>query len=184
MKKIIAVLLALTLALSCFGMMLSCGGEEEPEKTELELFAEAVKNSATASVTAVITTKRDGVTLTANTTLNATTNTVEYQVLSSLDINQVPTDMTVTETLTAKSGENTIDVAALSLVAANLTDVAIANGTLTAKVSNPSALFGTTITTFTTADITVTMTDNVLTAITVSYTTTAGSAVTIVTTIS
>ncbi len=50
---------------------------------------------------------------------------------------------------------------------------------MTATVSNPSAFFGTTITTFQTAHITITTSGGVMTEMVVIYTTANGSAVTL-----
>ncbi len=239
MKKIIAMLLAMTLMLSVCGMLFSCGGDEpkpDPQpappahthtfdqkiisdsylvsaatetsaaiyyyacacgekgtqtfshgerlKTELELVMEAINSTAPTSVTTLITTVNSGVTLTARTTLNETANTVEYQVLNTLDINNPDIPMTKSETLTAKSGENTLDIGAMDFSGASFAAApTVENGVLTATISNPSAFFGTTLTTFTTASLTVTTVDGVMTAMTVAYTTTSGSTVTLTVTL-
>jgi hypothetical protein len=159
------------------GTNTSIGGAVEVDP--LLAFATVVANSTPDEVSCVITTVNAGTTLTARTTLTATSNTVEYQLLNTLDIDDDTTEMTRTETVTAKSGENTVVLSGLSIAEDNLADdYTIEGGVLTATVTNPSAFFGTTVS-YTQATVTVTTDSGVLTAMTVSYTAANGSTVTI-----
>ncbi len=182
MKKIIAVLLTLTLALSVCGMLVACGDKSKsaPPKTDLELFIESVLETEIYSVTTLITTTNRGSTLTARTTLNENTNTVEYQYLNKLDIDSIDTPWSTTETRTASNGENTIDISALDFSLENFESVPnVYAEVLTATIINPSAFFGTTLTSFETAELTITNDFNELVSIVVTYTTANGSEVTL-----
>ncbi len=143
---------------------------------------DTINATVVEEITVKITTTTAGATLKATTKMTGTTNSVEYEVLNKLDINTIPGEMTTKETVDAKSGVNTIVISALSFADENFTESSYEDGVLTATVSNPSAFFGTEITTFTTAEITISIENNYFVEMTVSYTTTSGSEVTLVAT--
>ncbi len=153
-------------------------------KTATERMLDAIAATNPASVTTTITTVNSGVTLTASSTLAGNSGTVEYRVLNKLDIEDDTTAMTKTETLTVANGTNTIVIGQMNFDLDNFSRFEVNDNVLTATIENPTAFFGTTITTFTSADLTITAADGVVTAITVTYTTANGSAVTMSATLS
>ncbi len=159
-------------------------GERLPNAVEL-LLAEIVAAPAPSSVVTTVTTVNNGVTLTSKTTLSADEKTVECRTLNKLDINNPDVPMIKTETLTAANGGNTLVLSAMNFSDTSILDGASADrGVLRATVTDPSAFFGTTVTTFSSAAITVTVRNGAVIAMTVNYTTTNGSVVTLAATLS
>ncbi len=152
-------------------------------KTDLEKALEAVENTEINSVTTVVTTVRNGVTLTAKSVYQSGSATVEYEVLSKLDMENPDTPMTKKETLPLQNGENALVVENMNFTGSAIANLAVENGNLTGKIVDPSAFFGCTVAGFTEASFTVTIAENVMTGITVTYTTVGGSTVTMTATL-
>ncbi len=149
-------------------------------KTIHEQMKEAVDATAPTSVTAVIKTSSTAhnLTVTSTATLNATTNTVEVQVMNKLDMDAdtVPGEMITTETRAAINGENTVLLGKLTFSEEYLSDIAVSNGVYSATISNTAAFFGGE-TSFASADFVMTTVDGVVTQIVITYTTANNNAV-------